>query len=152
MLRVIPGRGKLIMVWCATLVLARIAAADFPYEPVKVLGPIPTDFKKINDYLPAESWIDPKVGKSCLSARTAAYENLRNWRDNYHHSMGRALRNSIKEAENEKAATKDPKRKKQIGEWETKLSEAVAKMNQQIDQEYEAAVKKVHFRIPCSGK
>ncbi len=149
-----PVRGKLIMGACAALLLTRIASADFPYEPLKVLGPIPTDFKKISDYVSAEGEIDAyyKGGTSCLKARTEVYERLRNWRDNYHHSINRAFRNSEKEAGKEKEATKDSKRKKQIGEWETKLSVANAKMASQIDDEYAAAVKKVHFKIPCSGK
>jgi uncharacterized FlaG/YvyC family protein len=67
-------------------------------------------------------------------------------------TLGESYRSAQKESEKQKNATKDPQKKKQLGRWESELSETVAKMSEQIDQEYEAAVKQVHFKISCSGK
>jgi hypothetical protein len=69
-----------------------------------------------------------------------------------HAKLGDLYRNSEREWDKEHNATKDPKRIKQLGEWETKLGEAFAKMNTQVDEEYQAAVNQVHFKIPCPGE
>jgi len=144
---------------CAALFLLYMASAVLPEESrqstFKVLGPIPSRIQDTELYLvPADRNYDPAglKGENCLKARSAVYDGLKHWQQSLHAKLGKAYRTAQKESEKEKAATKDPKRKKQIGEWETKLSINVHQMNKQIDDEYAAAVKKVHFKIPCSGK
>ena len=156
-------RGKLIPSACAALWLTCMVGAALPAEPLessfKVLGPIPSDFKHSGFYRSAADFYDPYGhlsdifgSRGCLSARAYVYRNLKDWQYNMHARLGENVRHAIKNAEKEKAATKDPKRKKQIGEWEGRLSVAVQKMYQQIDDEYPAEIKNVHFSIRCSNK
>jgi hypothetical protein len=150
----------LIATACGTLLLLYIARAvsmeASGENPFEVLGPIPSDIKKTRIYLNLDQvYDDPNKGykgPDCLRYRSAVYDDLKGLQREMHATLGQNFRHAIKEAEKEKAATKDPKRKKQIGEWETKLSVAVQQMNKQIDQDYEAAVKKVHFKVRCSDK
>ena len=151
--------GKLIAGACAALLLTCMVGAALPAEQLKssfkVLGPIPSRIEDTDIFLlHADDNYDPTQlkGGNCLKSRSLVYDGLKSWQHSLHARLGEDKRHAIKNAEAEKAATKDPKRKKQIGEWETRLSVAVEKMNKQIDDEYEAAIKKVHFRIPCSGK
>lgn len=158
-------RRILIAAACAALLATNVGgtalAAERFESSFEVLGPIPTDIKNIY----YESTLTGRRGRAdevfdapflkmgtCLKARSGAYDELKFWQRTMHADLGQNVRHAIKNAEAEKAATKDPKRKKQIGEWETRLSVAAQRLHQQIDDEYAAAVKKVHFNIPCSRK
>jgi Skp family chaperone for outer membrane proteins len=135
-----------------------LASAVMPEDSayVKPLSPIPTEIKDLSFYESPDSAYSAAAlmdsQKSCLRARSAAYQQLRAWQNAMHAKLGDLYRNSERQWDKEYNATKDPKLKKQLGEWQTKLSEAFAKMNQQVDQEYQTAVNQVHFKIPCSGK
>ena len=155
-------REILIAAVCAALLLICLAGAALSAEQLessfKVLGPIPSNTSDLSLLFahpedPGQIFERAKFSdRGCLGARSDAYDRLKFWQREMHASLGKNVRRAIKNAEAEKAATKDPKRKKQIGEWETRLSVASQKLFQQIDDEYEAAVKQVHYKIPCSGK
>ena len=162
MLDVNIRRRILIAAACAALWLTCMAGAALPAEQLessfKVLGPIPSNTSDLSLLFahpedPGQIFERAKSSdRGCLRARSDAYDRLKFWQREMHASLGKNVRRAIKNAEAEKAATKDPKRKKQIGEWETRLSVASQKLFQQIDDENEAAVKQVHFKIPCPAK
>ncbi len=133
--------------------MARAALpAESSSSAFKVLGPIPKDIKNYGYYSPPENYYDADRFKSihgCLKARSFAYDQLKLWQRDMQRRLGRDFRAAEKESAAAKVATKDAKRKKQIGEWEGQLSVNVRQMANQIDEEYQSAVKRVHFQVTC---
>ncbi len=76
--------------------------------------------------------------------RAFAYARLRVWRDQMHRAVGFRWKVIQMEAEEATQATRDPKRKRAINDYVTRVHPVITCLNSEIDAAYEAAVKDVH--------